>query len=286
MKKFRIIFSLAISFLFISMSIGQDLISVNELAKKMSDPNLIIVSAQKSDSYATTHIKGSVNLPPSELTVNEPVEYVLDTPTNIAKRLGDAGISENMEIVVYDEGSSKYSGRLYWTLVYMGAENVKILNGEMTAWKEGRKPITSTSTKASPAIFTPNVQPQFLANIDEVRKAIDNPNYVIIDARTPEEYDGTNESELRKGHIPGAININYTEMLDSNGKLKTKEALSSLFLAKGVSSDKTIIVYCASSVRASIEFFALESILEYPNVKVYDGAFNEWQSDENNQVIL
>jgi thiosulfate/3-mercaptopyruvate sulfurtransferase len=286
MKKFRIIFSLAVSFLFISMSIGQDLISVSELAKKMSDPNLIIVSAQKSDSYATTHIKGSINLPPSELTVNEPVNYVLDTPANIAKKLGAAGISETMEIVVYDEGSSKYSGRLYWTLVYMGAENVKILNGEMTAWKEGRKPITNTATKASPAIFTANVQAQFLANIDEVRKANDNPNYVIIDARTPEEYNGTDETELRKGHIPGAININYTEMLDSKGMLKSKEALSALFLAKGVSPDKTIIVYCASSVRASIEFFALESILEYPNVKVYDGAFNEWQSDENNLVIL
>ncbi len=286
MKKFRIIFSLAISFLLISATIAQDLISVNELAKKMSDPNLIIVSAQKSDSYATTHIKGSINLPPSELTVNEPVDYVLDTPTNIAKKLGAAGISENMEIVVYDEGSSKYSGRLYWTLVYMGAENVKILNGEMTAWKEGRKPITNTSFKASPAIFTPSVQVQYLANIDEVRKANDNPNYVIIDARTAEEYNGIDETELRKGHIPGAININYTEMLDANGKLKSKEVLSSLFLAKGVSPDKTIIIYCASSVRASIEFFALESILEYPNVKVYDGAFNEWQSDENNQVIL
>jgi thiosulfate/3-mercaptopyruvate sulfurtransferase len=286
MKKFRIIFSIALSFLFISAIFSQDLISVSELAKKMSDPNLIIVSAQKPDSYATTHIKGAINLPPAELTVNEPVDYVLDTPTNIANKLGAAGISETMEIVVYDEGSSKYSGRLYWTLAYMGAKDVKILDGELTAWKEGRKPITGTSTKAPPAIFTANVQPQYLALIDEVKKANNNPNYVIIDARTPEEYGGTDETSLRKGHIPGAININYTEMLDSNGKIRNKEELKSLFLANGVSSDKTIIIYCASSVRAAIEFFVLESILEYPNVKVYDGAFNEWQSDENNQVIL
>ncbi len=149
---------------------------------------------------------------------------------------------------------------LYWTLVYMGAENVKILNGEITAWKEGRKPITKTATvNKSQLQFLPQMfRPQYLANMDEVEKPLIDPTYVIIDARTPEEYNGTNETDLRKGHIPGAININYTEMLDANGKLKSKEALKSLYLAKGVSSDKTIIIYCASSVRASIEFLHLE----------------------------
>ena len=286
MKKFKNIFSLVISFLLISVAFGQDLISVNELAKRLSDQNLIIVSAQKADSYATTHIKGSINLPPAELTVNEPVDYVLDTPANIAKKLGALGISEKMEIVVYDEGSSKYSGRLYWTLVYMGAENVKILDGELTAWKDGRKPITKIADKASPVVFTANVKAQYLAKMDEVKKATSNPSYVIIDARSPEEYNGTNDTELRKGHIPGAINIDYTSVLDSKGKLKTKEELASLFKSMGVTADKTVIIYCASSVRAAIEFFALHSILDYPNVKVYDGAYNEWESVESNKVIL
>ena len=278
--------TLLISFLFVGSLVAQDLISVNELAKKLSDPNVVIVSAQKADKYAATHIKGSINLPPADLTVDEPVEYVLDSPANIAKKLGAAGISDKMEIVVYDNGTSKYSGRLYWTLVYMGAENVKILNGELTAWKTGRKPITKTPTKGKATTFTVNVKPQFIAKMDEVVIATSNPSYVIIDARTPEEYNGTDESDLRKGHIPGAININYTDVLDSKGKLKDKETLAALYKAQGVSPDKTIIIYCASSVRASIEFFALTSILEYKNVKVYDGAFNEWEALSSNKVIL
>jgi thiosulfate/3-mercaptopyruvate sulfurtransferase len=168
----------------------------------------------------------------------------------------------------------------------MGAENVKILNGELKAWKTGRKPITKTPTKGKSTTFTLNVKSEYLAKMDEVMNATTNASYVIIDARSAEEYLGTDESELRKGHIPGAINIDYKEMLDAKGMLKSKDALAALFTAKGVSQDKTIIIYCASSVRASIEFFALTSILNYPNVKVYDGAFNEWESLTSNKVLL
>ena len=286
MKKFRYIFSLAITFLFIGLTFGQDLISVKELASKLSDPNVVVVSAQKPDKYAATHIKGSINVPPAVLTIDEPIEYILNTPAKMAKILGEAGISNTKEIILYDNGTSKYSGRLYWTLVYMGAENVKILNGELKAWKTGRKPITKTPTKGSPTTFTVNLKPQYLAKMDEVKKATTNASYVIIDARDADEFAGTDESDLRKGHIPGAINIDYKEMLDAKGMLKSKDALAALFTAKGVSKDKTIIIYCASSVRASIEFFALTSILDYPNVKVYDGAFNEWESLTSNKVLL
>lgn len=286
MKNFRYIYSIAIAFLFTTILFSQDLISVNDLASKMKDPNVIIVSAQKADKYAATHIKGSINLPPAELTVDEPIEYILDTPANMAKTIGAAGISEKNEIIIYDNGTSKYSGRLYWTLIYLGAENVKVLNGELTAWKTGRKPITKTPTKGSPTTFTVNIKAQYLAKMDEVKTASTNSSYVIIDARSIEEFNGTDESDLRKGHIPGAININYKDVLDSKGKLKSKDALASLFAAKGVTADKTIILYCTSSVRASIEFLALTSILNYPNVKVYDGGFNEWETLSSNKILL
>ncbi len=286
MKKFRYIFSLAITFLFIGLTFGQDLISVKELASKLSDPNVVVVSAQKPDKYAATHIKGSINVPPAVLTIDEPIEYILNTPAKMAKILGEAGISNTKEIILYDNGTSKYSGRLYWVLSYLGAENVKILNGELKAWKTGRKPITKTPSKGTPATFTVNLKPQYLAKMDEVKKASGSASYVIIDARAADEYAGTDESELRKGHIPGAVNIEYKALLNSKGMLKSKDALTALFAAKGVSQDKTIIIYCTSSVRAGIEFFALTSILNYPNVKVYDGAFNEWEALTSNKVLL
>ena len=76
------------------------------------------------------------------------------------------------------------------------------------------------------------------------------------------------------------------ELLDAKGKLKSKEALAELYAAKGVTPDKTVIVYCATSVRAGIEFMALYSILDFPNVKLYDSAYTEWQTTSSNKVIM
>jgi len=118
----------------------------------------------------------------------------------IAKLLGEKGISESNEIVLYDNGTSKYSGRLYWVLKYMGAKDVKILNGELEAWKAGRKPITKAPATRTAVTFTANVQPQYLAKMDDIVKATAGGNYVIIDARTAEEFAGTDE-DLRQTRV-------------------------------------------------------------------------------------
>ena len=208
-------------------------------------------------------------------------------PANqIAQMLGKDGVNQNMKIVLYDEGSSKYSGRMYWILTYLGAKDVKILDGGLEAWKAARKPVTRTATTAKATTFTPTPNPAYIATMAEVKKAIDNPAYVIVDARTPEEYNGTNETDLRLGHIPSAVNINYTELLDAKGNLKSKDELASIYAKAGVTKDKTVIVYCKTSVRAGIEFLALKSALDFPKVKVYDGAFLEWQSNNANKVSM
>ena len=288
MKSIKYFISIiTVAFLFIGVSFAQDLISVKELAGKLSDKNVVIVSAQKADKYAAVHIKGSINLPPSELVDNEPIKYMNKSTAEIAKILGSKGISASNEIVLYDNGTSKYSGRMYWVLKYMGAKDVKILNGEIDAWKTGRKPITKSASSLPATTFTADVQGQYLAKMAEVMKATNGGSYVIIDCRTTDEFAGTDEEPtLRRGHIPGAINIDYKDLLDAKGMLKSKDELEKIYAAQGVTADKTIIVYCATSVRAGIEFMALSSILEFPYVKLYDGAYTEWQTNASNKVIM
>ncbi|HBH07147.1 MAG TPA: hypothetical protein DDX92_11155 [Flavobacteriales bacterium] len=285
MKNLKNFIALFLGVLFLSVSFGQDLIEAKDLAKMMKEENVVVVSAQKSSKYNDVHITGSINLPPAKLTVDEPVPYILASPEQMADILGAAGISEKNTIILYDEGSSKYSGRLYWALKYLGAEDVKILNGEIKAWQAARKPVTGSATKRKATTFTPNVQPQYLAEYEEVMKATTDDSYVIIDARSIEEYNGTNETKQRKGHIPGAVHIEYKDVKTKDGKLKNAETLKAMYEEKGVTSDKTVIIYCKSSVRAAIEFMALSSVLDYPNVKVYDGAFNEWQANPENELV-
>lgn len=262
---------------------AQDVISAKELQSYLKQDNTILISAQKEIEYNKIHITGAINIDHNllydEMTMLLPA-------SQIAQIFGVNGVNQNMKIVLYDEGSSKYSGRMYWILDYMGATDIKILDGGLKAWKAARKPVTRTASKAKTVTFTPAINKAYLATMTIVKSAVNNPNYVIIDARTPQEFNGTNETTLRLGHIPSAVNINYTTLLNAKGELKANTELATLFAKAGVTKDKKIIVYCKTSVRAGIEFLALKSALNYPNIMVYDGAFTEWQDQASNKVTM
>lgn len=262
---------------------AQDVISAKELQSYLKQDNTILVSAEKAVEYNKIHITGAINIDHNLLY--DDMTMLLSAP-QVAQILGVNGINENMKIVLYDEGSLKYSGRMYWILDYMGATDVKILNGGLKAWKTARKPVTKTASTAKAVTFTPSINKAYLATMATVKNAVDNPEYVIIDARTSEEFNGKNETTLRLGHIPSAVNINYETLLNAKGELKSNEELTAIFAKAGVTKEKTAIIYCKTSVRAGVEFIALKSALGYPKVMVYDGAFTEWQEQSSNKVSM
>jgi thiosulfate/3-mercaptopyruvate sulfurtransferase len=269
MKK---IISISILFVFILSGLNtnaQALISAKDLAVKMKDKNTVVICADKADKYKKIHIKGAINIPYNSL--NSSSFGKLKSSTDIAKILGDAGVSNTNLIVVYDDGAGKYAGRLYWVLKYMGASNVKMLNGGYKSWYAARKPYSKTTTTLSPKTFTKSLKYAYYANIDKVKSG----DYLLVDVRPVEEYNGTSDKS-QGGHIPGAVNLPYDKVLNSNGTFKSKSEIASIVNAAGITSSKKIILYCKTSVRAGVVFLALKSILGYSTVKVYDGALNEW----------
>jgi len=265
---------------------GQDIITAAETAKLMKNDNVVVVSTRTAADYKKVHITGAVHVNHSDLYKGGPVKNMLNSPQEIAQVLGAAGISESQKIILYDDGSGKYAGRLYWILSYMGANDVKVLDGHMKAWRAARKPVTKNPTNVKAATFTPNINNDLIASMNEVKASIGSTNTAIIDARSSSEFAGQSETALRKGHIPGSINLEYTSVMDAQGKLKSGDALQKIFSDAGITKDKKIILYCESGVRAGIIFLALKSALNYPNVKVYDGAYSEWQSVSSNKVEI
>ena len=263
------------------MSGAQDLISLKELAKKIKDKNTVIVSCRKVADYKKVHIAGAVNVWHMDLYKEGAIKDLLLAPEKLAAIFGAKGISEAKSIVLYDSGSGKYSGRLYWILKYLGAKDVKILNGHMDAWRKGRKPVTKNPTKVKAAIFTPVVNESIMATMAQVKAT----KGVLVDVRAPGEYKGTEGKTIKFGHIPGAINFEFKKVMNDDGTVKTKEQLAPLFKSAGITPDKEIILYCASSVRAGIVFLVLTTMFDYNNVKVYDGAFFEWETIAGNKVV-
>jgi thiosulfate/3-mercaptopyruvate sulfurtransferase len=99
---------------------------------------------------------------------------------------------------------------------------------------------------------------------------------LLIDVRPPDEYNGTSIKPESKGYIPGAKNMEFTQILKENGSLKSKAEIENIAKGVGATADKEIILYCGTSTRTGIVYMAFTTILGYKNVKVYDGAYNEW----------
>ena len=166
----------------------------------------------------------------------------------------------------------------------MGAKDVNILDGHLKGWGKVRGKVTPKTTEITPAKF--NAKPKAGVYADMAYVKANKDKVLLVDVRSKDEFNGIDEDEFitRKGHIPGAINFEYKNILNEDDTIKTKEEIAKVLKDAGITSDKEIILYCASSVRAGIVYIALTSILDFPNVKVYDGAFYEWNADSSNPI--
>ncbi len=283
MKKLMVIaLSLILSIAWQSSWAQIDVISAKDAAALLSDGNTVFVSTRTLADYQKVHVKGAVHIDHNSLYGDM---TMLKSSQEVAKILGDNGISDQSRIILYDDGSGRYAGRMYWILTYMGADKVQIIDGGMKGWRMARKPVTKNPTTVASTTFNANVNKSILATMSEVKSAIDNGSYVLVDVRSSEEFEGKATANVRPGHIPSAVNLNFASVLDERGMIKPESELTALFTEAGITKGKTVILYCQTSVRAGIVFAALRG-LDYSKVKVYDGAYMEWQSLSANKVAM
>ncbi len=257
-----------------------DLVSAKEcMERQKSGVEIIMVDANKPKNYDVNHIKGAINIDHNELYKPGDVEGLIKSPEEMAAYFGAKGISESSEVVIYDDGSQKYSTRLYWILKYIGAQNVKILHKDLDQCRAARIALTAEPAKLKAVTFTPTVNPELIVNLEDVKARKDSPGVKLVDCRTAEEFNGVKNSQ---GHIPGAININHEDLLTASGAFKSADELKMIAEKNGITPEIEVMVYCKTSVRAAVAYVAFKNILGYQNVKVYDGAYNEWVA--NNPV--
>jgi len=236
--------------------------------------DLVIIDANNFDHYRAVHLEGAINIYHSSLYQQGDISGLIKSPAELAEIFGKYGVSESSNIVIYDDRMQLYASRVYWILKYLGAENVSVLHKDTDAWCKAGLPLVTAPTRVNPVTFTPNPRPGLYASTEYVRDHKDDPNVVVVDVRTPTEYVGTADNS--EGHIEGAININFTDLLTEKGAFKDASDLSAIAEANGISADKEVIFYCRTSVRGSVSFTAFESVLGYENVRLYDGAYVEW----------
>jgi thiosulfate/3-mercaptopyruvate sulfurtransferase len=240
------------------------LVTVDQLVELMKDPNVVVIDARPSADYLRTHINGAINIDIASLCNATPVEGTLKPAAELCSLLGGHGIARNSKVVVYCKTGIN-AARLIWILNYLGANDVSMLDGQMDAWFAARKPITRTPKTLSPVTFTAAVNNAI--NVDKAYVKSKLNTAILVDTRKKEDFVA--------GKIGSAVNV-FSDDLVKDSKLKSPSELAKLFSA--VPKDKEVIVYCKTGVSAGLTYFVLKNILSYPNVKVYEGAWEDWNN--------
>ncbi|WP_315372572.1 sulfurtransferase [Paenibacillus xylanexedens] len=239
-------------------------------------------------AYEAGHIPGAVYLDlEKDLSVPASAHggrHPLPDPTALASRLSKASIGSNARIIAYDDQGGMNASRLWWPLRYIGHEQVYIMDEGFSAWQNAKFPVTTDVPVQIPASFEVNVQPAMLASAQDVQQASASGSAVLIDSRDARRYAGLEEPiDAKAGHIPGAVNYFWKDVLDWDGRWTDTGVLEERF--SKLDKDGAIIVYCGSGVSARPNVIALEEA-GYTNVKLYSGSWSDWISYEENPVAI
>ena len=256
-----------------------NLVSVQWLEKNDQNSNLILLDASPTQLYNTQHIPGAINYDIFNYGVQEmPV-------TEIEKRYQSWGISSDKKIVIYDQGGTHLATRLFFSLEYYGfpVNNILILDGGLSKWQEAGLPVTKeTTAPPKKGSFTiKNLNKDIRVDLPEFLTASgDQVNNVLIDALDPNWYFGTNNFFGRPGHIPNAILIPVADFYNPDKTFKSPEEIKNILTYFGIKPEQQVYTHCGGGIAASVPFFALKFILDYPKVKLYPGSQLEWVSDQ------
>ena len=245
------------------------------LMQHASDPDLVIIDTRSEDKYAQGHIKGAINLPTSKTFSKLPPTDRLAPESEINKLFGNAGISNDSMVVVYDDGQFKIAARLLWAFHVNGHDKVAMLNTDFSSWKNLKLPTSTTPTILKATTFESKIQPDRIATSFQTLLATKNSSVTIVDVREQDEYRGERTRSRRYGHIPNAISINWHDMSIKDGeinRLRSTDELRILFSV--IDPEDSVITYCQKGHEASLAYIAL-SIMGH-DVRLYDGSWHEW----------
>ncbi len=202
------------------------------------------------------------------------------------QRVAAWGITKERQVILYDDQGGSFAARLWWMLKTIGVESTAVLDGGSIGWQALNLPLTTEITHPLPAPrFVINNDWQFITTM-QMQKFSRDPEYLIIDARSPERYAGLQEPiDFKAGHIPSAINRFHGLNFDQKGFFKSPDALRKEFLELlGSYTPEKSIFYCGSGVTSCAHLLAME-VAGLPGARLYAGSWSEWIKYQENPVI-
>ena len=274
------------------------IISSDLLHQNLNNPNWVLIDCRFSlansaaGAYAYRHghipqaryadLNKDLSTEPSELTGRHPLpDFKL-----LIKKLGAWGINNQTQVVVYDDTSGAFAGRLWWLLRCLGHDNVAVLNGGIQHWQKQGYALSTLLPEPRPCIYRAYLNDSYWLDAQQVQNHLAKKDICLIDARNPERYRGEQEPiDPVAGHIPKALNRPLALNLNKQGLFLSPERLAQQFKELiGTTSPTQVVHYCGSGVTACHNVLAME-YAGLKGSKIYAGSWSDWIRNKNRKVV-
>ncbi|MDU5454052.1 3-mercaptopyruvate sulfurtransferase [Pseudescherichia vulneris] len=228
--------------------------------------------------YRAGHLPGAVFFDIEALSDHtSPLPHMMPRPEAFAVAMRELGISSDKHLVIYDEGNLYSAPRAWWMLKTFGVEQVSILAGGLAGWQRDELPLQQGDVTLPEAEFEAHFDADRVKRLTDVLLISHEKTAQLVDARPAPRFNAEADEPrpgLKRGHIPGALNVPWGDLV-FEGELKTTDELSAVFARQGVDLNKPIVVSCGSGVTAAVVALALAT-LGVDGVTLYDGSWSEW----------
>jgi thiosulfate/3-mercaptopyruvate sulfurtransferase len=268
------------------------LISTEELARWPGNRATLIDVRTDVFTYLKGHLPGAEYLNTETIRASEggiPTRLLsADAYRQLFSRLG---IGYDRPVVIYSAGETHNIDATFlaFLLAGFGHPQVYVLNGGYYKWELEQRPIAKHYPRLPLSRFPSVAFRPDTANLEDVKRALRDHDALLVDARPPDQYVGEAGAQMRRGHIPGAINHYWQDDLTQEGfghVWKGVDSLRAAYASQGITPDKNIIAYCNSATEASHIHFTLRYLLGFPRVRVYVGSWTEWAELEDLPVVV
>ena len=248
---------------------GPALITPETLAAR-SGEDLLIVQVTSRQVYDAAHVPGAVHVEPGELVSGvPPATGRLPGRDRLNALFQRIGYAHGAEVVVLDDEGGGWAGRFAWTLDVVGNGNWRYLDGGLHAWHGAGLPLSREPVARAATDVAINIDSGAIAEAEDIMAALDDPALVVWDCRSPQEFAA--------GHIPGAVHVDWVELMDQDRHLRLIEDAAALLARRGIDAGRDVVTHCRTHHRSGLTYMAAR-LLGFPRIRAYHGSWAEWGS--------